>query len=397
MSLPDPLPSVLDTMRAIAPVGSAPLAAVIDKLSPAQQAALAQAVAGVDTKAGGYSFFGVRLSWWVAPARAWMLLKLRETGMLTVNPPGFDPYKDQLPGLVAEVAGLTPAAIVDTLARALGGQHHIALIAAAQSDAARRTALATWNPNNFTPPAAHKARGEWKHLVVGLRRETDIGLANSTPARKDYVQQHMSAFITADEKYLSAKHYLTDPSILTKSLISASVLTRQKVTTYAKMHFGFVLHVPTELIAFAAPKDLDMGFDKTTRPDMLAGKDGMSRMALISDSFIQGLANLYARPLPTLASVIADTPVEGHNEIAVVGSIGAAAVRVTGLFVKTTDEAKGGGEPKLAKEHDVDEATWEISKVMKKAASDLGVPIIRIPDPKLEAGATSYRSLYPKG
>jgi hypothetical protein len=397
MPLPDPLPAAVETLRSISPVGSATLVGALGKLftSDARACAeLATAVSAVDSLAGGYRLFGTRLSYWVGPARAWMLHRLFAERIISTNPPGFNPPRPwpEQQQLLAEVGAMTMQGILDSLADAMSGKRQIAALAGAQADQTRQVAARTWDPNLFTPPERHSPTGDFVHLVVGLRRETDIGLATAPPARRDYVATHLSAFINEGSlTYKSAQHYLDDPGILKKSLISASVLTKAKCATYGGMHFGFVLKAPIETIAAASPSDMDMGFDKATRPDMLAVEsDKKVRLALISDSFIQGVAALYMRELPARDELVLRTAVNGHNEVAVMGTIGPHSVSVSALFVKTTSV----GRAMLAAEHDVDERLWKISQVLPRCADALGVPIIRIPDPNLVAGKTWFHDRY---
>lgn len=394
MTLPDPLPAAVETLRSISPVGSARLLAVVEKLNrddPRACQRLAVAVSAVDPLAGGYRVFGTRLSYWAGPARAWMLHRLQADSILTSSPPSFDlPTPSPLPALVAEIGALSAQDILDGLAEALSGTRHIAALAGAQADPTRQAAARSWDPNLFTPPESHDPAGAFVHLVVGIRRETNIGYASAPPPRRDYIETNLAAFIDDRGNYLSAQHYLSDPSILRKSLISASVLTREKCTTYAGMHFGFVLRAPIETIAAASPSDMDMGFDKTTRPDMLAVEaDQKVRLALISDSFIQGVASLYMRELPERDQLVLRTKAKGHNEVAVVGTIGRHSVSVSGLFVKTSP-----GRARLAAEHDVDDRLWNISRELPRCADRLGVPIIRIPDPDLVVGSTWFHDRY---
>jgi hypothetical protein len=317
-----------------------------------------------------------------------MLHRLHQDNVLTSNPPSFDPRPDLMPGLVGEVAGMSAQSVLDDLANSLSGKRHIAALAGAQNDPVRRSAMESWNPDLFTLPGSHNPES-FVHLIVGLRRQTDIGLATAPKARRDYVALHLSEFIDRSGNYRSAEHYLSDPDILTKSLISASVITETKTKTYANMHFGFVLRAPKELIAAASPADMDMGFDKATRPDMLAVEsDRNVKMALITDSFVQGVASLYMRKLPTRQDLITQTAETGHNEIAVVGSIGGFAVRVSALFVKTTP-----GKAMLAAEHDVDDE-WEISRKIPACCDRLGVPLLRIPDKNVTAGKTWFHDRY---
>lgn len=389
MPLPVSVKSAIDLLQSINAIGSSRLASVVERLSPAEQAKLATAISSVDAQSGGYSVFGTSLSYWAEPARAWMLHRLQQENVLTSNPPSFDPRPDLMPGLIGEVAAMSAQDVLDNLATALSGKRYIAALVGAQNDPTRKAAMETWNPGLFTAPASHNP-DNFVHLIVGLRRQTDIGLATAPKARQDYVALHLSDFIDNTGKYRSAEHYLSNPDILTKSLISASVITESKTKTYANMHFGFVLRAPKELIGAASPSDMDMGFDKTTRPDMLAVEsDRNVKMALITDSFVQGVASLYIRPLPTLANLIIQTPETGHNEVAVIGSIGGLSVRVSGLFVKTTPD-----KAMLAEEHDVDDAEWEISRHIAACCDRLGVPLLRIPDKNIKPGGTWFHDRY---
>jgi len=392
MPLPEPLPSVVTLLQSINPIGSSRLVAIVGRLTDREQQALATVVSSVDAHAGGYNLGIVNyVSYWAGPARAWMLYQLNFNQILTSNPPTFDSRSRVIPELVAEVAAMSAQGVLDSLADAMSGKRHIAALHGAQTDRVRRAAMLTWDPNLFTHPDSHQPDGQFVHLVVGLRRETNIGLATAPQARLDYVNLNLAAFIdNGTQNYRSAQHYLHDPGILTKSLISASVLTDRKTKTYAGMHFGFVLRAPMELIGAASSSDMDMGFDKTTRPDMLAiESDQNVRMALITDSFVQGVASLYMRPLPTRDDVVRNTADTGHNEVAVVGSMGGYAVRVSALFVKTSL-----GKPMLAAEHDVDDRIWNISRELPACADRLGVPLIRIPDANLDAGGTYFHDRY---
>ena len=121
------------------------------------------------------------------------------------------------------------------------------------------------------------------------------------------------------------------------------------------MYFGFILSVPKDNIGAASPSDMNMGFDSVTRPDMLACEPNKRvRMAIISESFVDGVACLFQQPLPTLQQVINQT--KGHNEIAVIGSIGGSCVSIVGLFVKVLPHAMT-----LPSEFDMDEKLWNIS------------------------------------
>lgn len=388
MPLPVPVKSAIDLLQSINAIGSSRLASVVERLSPAEQQKLATAISSVDAQSGGYGLFGTRLSYWAGPARAWMLHRLQQDNVLTSNPPSFDPRPDLMPGLIGEVSAMSAQGVLDDLAKSLSGKRHIAALAGALSDQTRCAAMNTWDPGLFTAPGSHRP-DKFVHLIVGLRRQTDIGLASAPPARRDYVRLHLGDFIDRSGTYRSAEHYLSNPDILTKSLISASVITETKSKTYANMHFGFVLRAPKELIGAASPSDMDMGFDKATRPDMLAVEsDRNVKMALITDSFVQGVASLYMRDLPTREDLIARTPEIGHNEIAVIGSLGGMQVRVSGIFVKTSP-----GKPMLAAEHDIDDE-WDITKKIIACADRLGVPVVMIPDKNIVAGETWYHSRY---
>jgi len=389
MPLPASVLGAISQLEAINAIGSARLISVVKRLTEREGQDLGEAISAVDSRAGGYRVFGTSLSYWAGPARAWMLHQLPDEKALTFNPPSFSPLEPQdLRRLVDKVATMSAQDVLDDLATALSGKRYIAALAGAQNDPVRKTAMETWNPDLFTLPGAHKP-DKFVHLIVGLRRQTDIGLATAPKARQDYVALHLSDFIDKSGNYRSAEHYLSNPDILTKSLISASVITETKAKTYANMHFGFVLRAPKELIAAASHADMDMGFDKATRPDMLAVEsDRNVKMALITDSFVQGVASLYMRPLPKRGDLITQTSETGHNEIAVVGSIGGFSVRVSGIFVKVSP-----GKPMLAAEHDVDDG-WEISKKIIACADRLGVPVVMIPDKNTVAGKTWFHTRY---
>lgn len=389
MPLPASVLGAISQLEAINAIGAARLIAAVKRLSDREGQDLGTAISAVDSQAGGYRVFGTGLSYWAGPARAWMLHRLPDEKALTFNPPSFNPLSaEEMRLLVAEVAAMSAQDVLDHLATALSGKRYIAALVGAQNDPARKEAMETWSPDLFTPPASHRP-DRFVHLIVGLRRQTDIGLATAPKARRDYVALHLSEFIDKAGNYRSAEHYLSDPNILTKSLISASVITETKSKTYANMHFGFVLRAPKELIAAASPADMDMGFDKATRPDMLAiESDRNVKMALITDSFVQGVASLYMRPLPKRGDLITQTLEAGHNEIAVVGSIGGFAVRVSGIFVKVSP-----GKPMLAAEHDADDE-WDITKKIIASADRLGVPIVMIPDKNIVAGGTWFHTRY---
>jgi len=390
MPLPASVLGAISQLEAINAIGSARLISVVKRLTEREGQDLGEAISAVDARAGGYRVFGTSLSYWAGPARAWMLHQLPDEKALTFNPPTFSPLEPPvLAKLVDKVAAMSAQDVLDELATALSGKRHIAALAGAQNDPVRKAAMDTWNPDLFTMPAAHKP-DKFVHLIVGLRRNTDIGLASAPKARKDYVAIHLSDFIDKSSgTYRSAEHYLSNPDILTKSLISTSVITETKSKTYANMHFGFVLRAPKELIAAASHADMDMGFDKATRPDMLAVEsDRNVKMALITDSFVQGVASLYMRPLPKRIDLINQTSETGHNEVAVIGSIGGFSVRVSGIFVKVSP-----GKPMLAAEHDTDDE-WEISKKIIACADRLGVPVVMIPDKNIVAGKTWFATRY---
>jgi hypothetical protein len=390
MPLPAPLPAAITALRTISPVGSSLYIDAVNGLPDKDAAALAKTVSAVDAKAGYYGYGGFA-SYWLGPARAWMVYKLKADNYITANPPTYDPAPSptELGKMVTEVSNLSTQQVLDYLADKLSGKHSIAALYGAQTDPNRVLAMNTWDPMLFTQPEAHNP-AQFVYLVVGLRRETNISLLSAKPGRQDYVQKNMSQFITATGDYMSAQHYLSKPDILKTSLISSSVITETKTKTYGNMHFGFILRAPKETIAFADSRDLNMGFDKTTRPDMLADLDNqLSRIALISTSFIDGIASLYQMPLPARNTVITGTAVNGHNEVAVIGTIGKYEVGVAGIFVKTTP-----GKPMLAAEHDIDDEKWSISRELPKCADRLGVPLVRIPDPNLPAGKTWFHDRY---
>lgn len=389
MPLPTSVLGAISQLEAINAIGAARLISAVKQLKDQEAQALGAAISAVDAQAGGYRIFGTSLSYWAGPARAWMLHRLPQERALTFNPVMFLPLSDEeMRLLVAEVAAMSAQDVLDSLATALSGKRHIAALVGAQNDPVRKEAMETWNPDLFTPPASHHP-DKFVHLIVGLRRQTDIGLATAPKARRDYVALHLSEFIDSSSNYRSAQHYLSNPDILTKSLISASVISETKTKTYANMHFGFVLRAPKELIGAASPSDMDMGFDKATRPDMLAVEsDRNVKMALITDSFVQGVASLYMRPLPKRADLILQTPEIGHNEVAVIGSLGGLSVRVSGLFVKTTP-----GKAMLAQEHDADDE-WDISRELAACCDRLGVPLVRIPDRNITPGKTWFHDRY---
>jgi hypothetical protein len=278
------------------------------------------------------------------------------------------------------VAGMTAQEIMDNLSDRMSGKRVIAALAAAMNDATRQSRLLTWDPARFTDPHKHRMK-EFRYLIHGLRRETDIGLASAPPARRNYVRLNLGAWIDDGTGNMrTGQYYLENPDIVSKSLLSCSVITQDKTETYADMYFGFILRVPKENIGAASPQDMNMGFDKATRPDMLAGEtDARVRMAIIGESFIDGVASLYQMDLPTLDNLITQTT--AHNEIAVIGLIGGSKVTVSGLFLKVSSKSM------LPAEFDKDEELWSIGKYIRGCAEKLGVPIVPIPDAKVDAAA----------
>ena len=391
MTLPSPLPEALNIMRTVSVFGAARIEQQIEKLTTGEQNALAAQVGATDSQAGGYTIFGTSLSYWANPARAWMVLELQGMRAFTTNPPSFNGLTAQeLQGLVNTAAGMSAQELLDSVADRLSGRKIIAAMAAAQSDPVRQRALLTWAPANFSDPKSHRPQN-FTYLIHGLRRRTGIGLASAPPARRDWVNLNLSAYIddtTLDLK--SGQYYLENTDILAKSLLSCSVVTHDKIKTYADMYFGFILHVPVDNIGAASSTDMDMGFDKATRPDMLAVEpDKRVRIAIITDSFVQGVATLFARPLPTLNELVTQTSVDSHNEVPVIGTMGGSVATVCGLFLKVTKQGS-----MLPPEFDVDQKEWQIRNVLLACADRQKIPIVMLPDPNLAAGSSWFAALF---
>jgi len=168
-----------------------------------------------------------------------------------------------------------------------------------------------------------------------------------------------------------ARYFISQREAITSEVISCSLISNLKNTTYMNMCFGLVLRVPKNNILAADATDLAAAtLQGAGRVEKLHGRNEYKRTLAINE-FLNNTPG-YAQPdLPTPNAVLDQTRVDGHNEVIVLGAF-AGQVTVTALFVKTSNGMLW--EDFLGKE-------GTIAPVVRQESFNL-LPIIPIEDPR---------------
>lgn len=237
-----------------------------------------------------------------------------------------------------------------------------------------------WAPVNFTDPSKH-THSNYKYIVHTLMQApskvADYNLHNDT---------ELENFNKLREKYLpyaqiSKKNpmkwnlmvdfmaqYLADPNIIRQNIISSSVISHTRHSTYYPI--GFIMRVPPECIYITSPVDVSV---KNRTPDILFElQDKGQRTALTIQT-----------PDEVLAATSGVQGSTGYNEIVVVGTAPEGKqVEVTGIFVKTDPNGNLFVSRNLSTQV-ADTAAWLTPKsveLISRCARNFNLPIVPIID-----------------
>jgi hypothetical protein len=198
-------------------------------------------------------------------------------------------------------------------------------------DFARRT---DWSPERFTTAKLHNDQ-QFRYIVHSIMGASSQVASWFGPDEKENFMKHRERYLAygkVETNVLSKKQglvkrnlqvdffreYLDDPHIVRKNIISSSVISEAKRSTYYP--FGFIMRVPAECVYITSDKDVAV---KNRTSDINAEFKAKSQGALRSPTEI----------LNATSGTGGDT---GYNEIVVVGSAPTGQqVTVTGIFVKT--------------------------------------------------------------
>ncbi len=244
----------------------------------------------------------------------------------------------------------------------------------------------SWAPRNFTDPAHHDARN-YKYIIHGLQGNSvkiynDASTLDSVFERLqgDYAGVQvphggrMVNAIGADGsiRFLPYREYLRNPALLTKDVISCSVISDQVPDTYTD--FGLILKVPKECVMLTGNRDLNI---KNRATDMLTefenyGTDPRSRdmmtPAEILDLCINRIAGVTTR----------DEMNRQYNEIVCIGrSPEGKMVETTGIWVKVNEDGDYYSHYHAGSPYST-VITDDIDNEIGRASAMHNIPIIRI-------------------
>jgi hypothetical protein len=312
---------------------------------------------------------------WKTAARAWMMYKVAKEciqGYLTALEEG---EKIQF---LNEIRSLGEPGIRSKLESVLSGRAAVEAIVKAQSSPQRNT----WDVGGFTNPPQHDPTS-FRYIIHSMIPSIEY----SDQEKVEYVRaQGRGAFLSGGE-LRTAELYFTQTSILKTEVMCCSIIDQEKTTTYRGATFGFTMRVPKQNMvaafdgdASSSPKIGKARGDALTKIEQRGGK-----VALI-DEFLGYVADFYQADLQTPDEILAASKrKEGHNELVVMGETPGSPTLPNGIFVKTSKVGR-----KVSKEFLALDRQWNLKKLMTGCASRLTIPIIDIPDDKVEASEVDW-------
>ncbi|KFE72237.1 J domain-containing protein [Hyalangium minutum] len=373
------LNAIVATVRGIDPDAADDLSASVYSMSDDDLEWIAREVVRGDA----YGWFWQAS--WKAMARAWLLV------VFAGGPPR-GAYDEPSPQVMAghlnylrtASEATLRAGIVHRILDAQTGRDAIAGIVPMLTDASRDA----WDPSLFTDPTQH--RGNAYRYIINALRPTRIQVSDA--AEVQYLRTHRSTFIEPVSGnpnavvYHLTRYYLSEPDALCSEVLSCSLISQAKKTTYQNMTFGFVLYVPKANICNAGTIDLVAAqVQNTARGMNLSGRSTYRRTQRITD-FLSQLGGKARQVIPTPDQILTGTSVHGHNELIVLGTF-MGQVRARALFVKVSNGC-------LWRSFVEDDVKHKLTELIFACAQARRIPVIPIRDDSGEASKISFLDWY---
>jgi len=241
---------------------------------------------------------------------------------------------------------------------------------------------AEWQPTYFTNPSTH-SETRYRYIVHTIQAAAsnvaDAMKGNVSDAQKlaKLHERYIGYGKIDNSNPLKAKllvrfyeEYLHNPNVIRHNIISSSVISEAKHSTYYP--FGFIMRVPPECIYITSPKDVSV---KNRTSDIIFELNDKKRGAILSPQQI----------LDQTTGADADT---GYNEIVIVGtSPEGKQVDVIGLFVKTDGMGNLYMRPGKAGEPYVNA---EVQKLIAECSRQHNLPIVPIADTSSDPSVTPW-------
>lgn len=241
---------------------------------------------------------------------------------------------------------------------------------------------AAWRPEYFTNPAVHTDQA-YRYIVHTIQGAASVAadamagnLADAEKMAKLH-QRYIGYGHIDKTNPLKAKlmvrfyeEYLHNPHIIRQNIISSTVISESKHSTYYP--FGFIMRVPPECIYITSPTDVAV---KNRTSDIIFELNDKKRGAICSPDEILNATN----------GADGDT---GYNEVVVVGTAPEGRqVDVIGLFVKTDGKGNLYMRPGKPNEPYVNA---EIQKLIAECSRRHNLPIVPIADASSDPSVTPW-------
>ena len=239
---------------------------------------------------------------------------------------------------------------------------------------------AAWDPSNFTTPVSGLA-SSYQFVVHSIMADpskvASFGMGSTTTKAEwdaqvqqwrsgisKVVVQNAGSPMQKQSLFVNfAKQYLQDPTIITKNIISASVIDDAHHASYYP--FGFILQVPPECIYSTSSSDQSV----TNR-----AANAVQELQRVHD---QKGGSKIESPATILGNTNGKSGETGYNEIVLVGrSPEGRKVEVIGLFVK----CHPNGNHYVRSGQTTPYLTDELVKLIKGCVATRGWPVVKIAD-----------------
>jgi hypothetical protein len=239
-----------------------------------------------------------------------------------------------------------------------------------------------WQPESFTHPAAHSDQ-KYRYLVHTIQGAASLvadAMAGNTADAEKMAKLHEryigygkidnSNPMKAKLMVRFYEEYLHNPHIIRQNIISSSIISEEKHSTYYP--FGFIMRVPPECIYITSPKDVSV---KNRTSDIVFELNDKKKGAILA-------------PQQVLDQTTGRDGDTGYNEIVVVGtSPEGRQVDVIGLFVKTDGQGHLYMRPGKTNEPYVNA---EIQGLIAECARQNNLPIVPIADTSSDPSVTPW-------